>query len=80
MQLAIMCAATLLVRRRFRTHMERTAVPLRQYLTDGRTMLLTLAILIMNLGLYVPGVSNTEPEYFIKSLTKSSSFILLLMP
>lgn len=58
MQLFIMVAATLLVHRRFPSRVERTSLPLRQYLTDCRTMLLTFAIFLMNLGLYVPWVSS----------------------
>jgi MFS family permease len=60
MQLGIMLAATLLVQRRFRPQAEPASLPLRQYLTNGRTMLLTFAILLMNLGLYVPWVSSTS--------------------
>lgn len=60
MQLGIMLAATLLVQRRFRPRDEPTSLPLKQYFTNGRTMLLTFAILLMNLGLYVPWVSSTN--------------------
>lgn len=58
-QLGIMIAATVLVRRRFGSRREQIPLPLKQYLTDGRTILLTFAIFLMNLGLYVPWVSST---------------------
>ncbi|KAE8132842.1 major facilitator superfamily domain-containing protein [Aspergillus pseudotamarii] len=54
MQLGIMVAAILLVRHRFIHVIEQRSLPLRQYFTDRRTMLLTLAVFLMNLGIYVP--------------------------
>ncbi|KAB8262253.1 major facilitator superfamily domain-containing protein [Aspergillus pseudonomiae] len=54
MQLGIMVVAMLLVQRRFPYVMERRSLPLRQYFTDRRTILLTFAIFLMNLGIYVP--------------------------
>ena len=60
MQLGIMVAAILLVQRRFVHVIEQRSLPLRQYFTDRRTMLLTFAIFLMNLGIYVPWVSGTS--------------------
>jgi hypothetical protein len=60
-QLGIMSASILLVRPRSRSRIERMSLPLGQYLTDCPTMLLTFAIFLMNLGLYVPWVSSTRP-------------------
>ena len=60
MQLGIMVVAMLLVQRRFPYVMERRSLPLRQYFTDRRTILLTFAIFLMNLGIYVPWVSGTS--------------------
>jgi hypothetical protein len=81
MQLGIMLAATLLVQRRFRPRAESTPLPLKQYLTDGPTMLLTFAIFLMNLGLYVPWVSSTNRADSTNILTSPPlSFILLHMP
>ncbi|OGM40774.1 monocarboxylate transporter [Aspergillus bombycis] len=54
MQLGIMVAAILLVQRRFPCAMEQRPMPLKQYFTDRSTMLLTFAIFLMNLGIYVP--------------------------
>ncbi|KAL2840090.1 major facilitator superfamily domain-containing protein [Aspergillus pseudodeflectus] len=54
MQLGLMAAAILLVRRRFSHPVENDFLPLRKYFTDPQTMLLTAAIFLMNLGIYVP--------------------------
>ncbi|KAL5366615.1 major facilitator superfamily domain-containing protein [Aspergillus floccosus] len=54
MQLGLMAAAMLLVRRRFSHPVESDSLPLMKYFTDLRTMLLTAAIFLMNLGIYVP--------------------------
>ncbi|KAF5858093.1 hypothetical protein ETB97_004901 [Aspergillus alliaceus] len=55
MQLAIMGAATVLVQHRFTHHtQEHETLPIRRYFTDRRTILLTIAIFVMDLGLYVP--------------------------
>lgn len=57
MQLGLMATATLLVRRRFSHPVESDSLPLIKYFTDLRTMVLTAAIFLMNLGIYVPWVS-----------------------
>ena len=57
MQLGLMTAATLLVRQRFSHPAGSDSLPLGKYFTDPRTMLLTAAIFLMNLGIYVPWVS-----------------------
>ncbi|KAL2826189.1 major facilitator superfamily domain-containing protein [Aspergillus pseudoustus] len=54
MQLGLMAAAVLLVRRRFSHPVESDSLPFRKYFTDPQTMLLTAAIFLMNLGIYIP--------------------------
>ncbi|KAE8163996.1 major facilitator superfamily domain-containing protein [Aspergillus tamarii] len=54
MQLVLMVAATLLIQPRFARSRERELLPLRRYFTDKRTVLFTFALLIMNLGIYIP--------------------------
>lgn len=58
MQLALMVAATLLIQPRFARSRERELLPLRRYFADKRTVLFTFALLIMNLGIYIPWVSS----------------------
>jgi hypothetical protein len=59
-----MIAATLLVKRRFPRTLEYDVLPVRQYFTDKRTIMFTIAIVIMDLGIYIPWVSNGN-IYFI---------------
>ncbi|KAJ5825431.1 hypothetical protein N7474_002569 [Penicillium riverlandense] len=54
MQLGLMIAATLLVKPRFPRTSEHDLLPVRQYFTDKRTILFTIAMLIMDLGVYIP--------------------------
>lgn len=63
MQLAIMVLAILLVQPRFpRGHEPQHPISLqgalKRYFTDKRTILYTLGMLLVNLGIYVPWVSN----------------------
>ncbi|RJE27585.1 MFS monocarboxylate transporter [Aspergillus sclerotialis] len=59
MQLGLMVAATLLIQPRFPRSKERELLPLKRYFTDKPTLLFTLALLIMNFGIYVPWVGST---------------------
>ncbi|CAG8908894.1 unnamed protein product [Penicillium egyptiacum] len=54
MQLGLMVAATILVQPRFPRTLEHDGLPVKQYLTDKRTILFAIAMLVMDLGIYVP--------------------------
>jgi len=58
MQLGLMIAATLLVRPRFPRTSKFDALPVRKYFTDKRTIIFTTALIIMNLGIYIPWVGG----------------------
>lgn len=53
-----MIAATLLVKRRFPRTLEYDVLPVRQYYTNKRTIMFTIAIIIMDLVIHIPWVSN----------------------
>lgn len=64
MQLVLLAVATLLVQARFpRGHVPHEPISvqgaLAKYFTNKRTVLFTLGMFIMNLGIYVPWVSGT---------------------
>ncbi|KAJ5218104.1 uncharacterized protein N7498_000203 [Penicillium cinerascens] len=54
MQLGLMIAATLLVQPRFPRISEYDVLPVRRYFTDKRTIMFTIAFIIMDLGIYIP--------------------------
>jgi len=60
MQLVLMTAATLLVKPRFPRNSQHDVLSIRQYFTDKRTMIFTVALIIMDLGIYVPWVSGSD--------------------
>lgn len=51
MQLGLMIAATLLVQPRFPRISEYDVLPVRKYFTDKRTIMFTIALIIMDLGI-----------------------------
>lgn len=61
MQLAMMIAATLLIQSRFPGGLPHDPLYFKKYFTDKRTSLFTLAMLILNLGVYIPWVSRISP-------------------
>ncbi|KAK5800701.1 hypothetical protein VI817_002913 [Penicillium citrinum] len=54
MQLVLTTAATLLVKPRFPRNSQHDVLHIRQYFTNKRTMIFTVALIIMDLGIYVP--------------------------
>ncbi|KAL4890015.1 major facilitator superfamily domain-containing protein [Aspergillus ambiguus] len=73
MQLGIMIAAGLLVRPRFPQCTGHESLPIRKYFRDRRTLLFSLAIFLMDLGLYVPWFFIT-PYALASSVSASLSF------
>lgn len=57
MQLALMLAATILVQPRFPRGLPHDPLFFKMYFTDKRTALFTFAMVILNLGIYIPAVS-----------------------
>ncbi|KAE8345145.1 hypothetical protein BDV24DRAFT_171083 [Aspergillus arachidicola] len=53
-QLGLMTAATLLVKPRFPRTSNIDGFPIRQYFTNKRTIAFTIALVIMDLGIYIP--------------------------
>ncbi|KAB8222955.1 major facilitator superfamily domain-containing protein [Aspergillus novoparasiticus] len=53
-QLGLMTAATLLVKPRFPRTSNIDVLPIRQYFTNKRTITFTIALVIMDLGIYIP--------------------------
>ncbi|KAB8199938.1 major facilitator superfamily domain-containing protein [Aspergillus parasiticus] len=53
-QLGLMTAATLLVKPRFPRTSKIDGFPIRQYFTNKRTIAFTIALVIMDLGIYIP--------------------------
>lgn len=66
-----MIAATILVRPRFPRISEDDALPIKTYFTDKRTLLFTAAMIIMDLGIYIPWVSGT-----VLAQNESTNFFL----
>ena len=58
-QLGLMTAATLLVKPRFPRTSNIDGFPIRQYFTHERTIAFTIALVIMDLGIYIPWVRGT---------------------
>ena len=77
MQLGLMISATLLIQPRFPRSTVREPLHLKRYFTDKRTVLFTVGLVIMNLGIYVPWVSRSHTNdinrlYLLTKLTLSS--------
>jgi hypothetical protein len=66
-----MIAATLLVKRRFLQTLEYDVLPVRQYITDKRTIMFTIAMIMMDLGIYIPWASGRNIWSIFRWLTSS---------